>query len=501
MFRTIGDRPSSWESRLPPEVLRLPEELVRVDALLDDPAFFAPFAPHFHPVIGRPSTPAEWYLRLMFLKFRYRLGYESLCAEVSDSISWRRFCRIPLDGWVPHPTTLMKLTARCGEGAVAGLNEALLTKAAGARLLRTARLRADTTVIPANVVYPADSGLLARAVGKLVRAARRVQAAGGTTGTVMTGRRRAAARRVREIAARLRSRAKVAREESSTAIARVTGELAGLAEKTAAQASAVLRDGRRAVPKAIGGRVRGRLRRALDELAVTIGRTATIVAQARARLAGQMPDGATRLVSLHDPGAADPQGAPGQAGRVRVQGAGHRQRRRHCRGLRRGVRRRPARPAAGARHQTGRPPRRPCRAQSPPTAATARPPPNVTCTPRACAPSRFPARPRPHRPARHSSTAAASAGWLSGAPDAKDGLATSSADTAGTAPAWTAGKEQPSGAGTGYSPATWSRSAPWLADPPRPASHMPAASTLKSAFRLFQVEVASRSGPARPAPD
>jgi hypothetical protein len=40
-----------WETLLPPEVLRLPEELARVDALLDDPAFFAPFAPHFHPVI------------------------------------------------------------------------------------------------------------------------------------------------------------------------------------------------------------------------------------------------------------------------------------------------------------------------------------------------------------------------------------------------------------------------------------------------------------------
>src|SRR5262249_48000513 len=78
------DRPSSWESRLPPELLRLPEELARGDALLDDPAFFAPFAPHFHPVIGRPSTPAEWYLRLMFGKFRYRLGLEGLCAEVSD---------------------------------------------------------------------------------------------------------------------------------------------------------------------------------------------------------------------------------------------------------------------------------------------------------------------------------------------------------------------------------------------------------------------------------
>ena len=102
----------------------------RVDALLDDPAFFAPFVPFFDPVIGRPSTPVECYLRLMFLKFRYRLGFESLCAEVADSISWRRFCRIPIDGKVPHPATLMKLTTRWGEAAVAGLNEALWAKAA-----------------------------------------------------------------------------------------------------------------------------------------------------------------------------------------------------------------------------------------------------------------------------------------------------------------------------------------------------------------------------------
>jgi IS5 family transposase len=303
MFRTVGDRPALWESLLPAEVLRLPEELARVDALLDDPAFFAPFAPFFHPVIGRPSTPVECYLRLMFLKFRYRLGYESLCAEVSDSISWRRFCRIPLDGKVPHPTTLMKLTTRCGDGAVAGLNEALWAKAAGQKLLRTARVRADTTVISANVAYPTDSGLLAKAVGKLVRTVRRVQAAGGATGTVAVDRRRAAARRVRQIASKLRTRGKLAGQDSTQTIRRVTGELADLAEKAAAEAAAVLRNGRRALPKAIGGRVRGRLRRALDELAVTVQRTGTIVAQTRGRLAGQMPGSATRLVSLHDPDA------------------------------------------------------------------------------------------------------------------------------------------------------------------------------------------------------
>src|SRR5262249_43850713 len=131
----------------------------------------------------------------------------------------------------------MKLTARCGEGAVAGLNEALWAKAAGDKLLRTARVRADTTVISASVACPTDSGLLARAVGKLVRTARRVQAAGGAPGTVMTDRRRAASRRMRRVAGTLRTRGKLTREESTRVIGRVTGELADLAEAAAAPAA------------------------------------------------------------------------------------------------------------------------------------------------------------------------------------------------------------------------------------------------------------------------
>ena len=160
MFRTVNDQPTLWDSILPPELLVLPVELGRVDELLDDPVFFAPFAAYFDARIGRPSIPMETYLRLMFLKFRYRLGYESLCREVSDSISWQRFCRIPFGTRVPHPTTLMKITTRCGEDAVTGLNEALLAKAAAAKLLRTDKVRADTTVIAAAVSYPTDSGLL-----------------------------------------------------------------------------------------------------------------------------------------------------------------------------------------------------------------------------------------------------------------------------------------------------------------------------------------------------
>ena len=98
MLRTVGDPPSLWESILPEACLGMPAELEAVDRLLDDPRFFEPYRTFFHPILGRPSIPMETYLRLMFLKYRYKLGFEPLCREVADSITWRRFCRIGLGG-------------------------------------------------------------------------------------------------------------------------------------------------------------------------------------------------------------------------------------------------------------------------------------------------------------------------------------------------------------------------------------------------------------------
>ena len=171
MLRTkVDPQPTLWEAILPPEFLALPPGLEQIDRLLDDPVFFEPFVPFFDPVIGRPSIPMETYLRMMFLRFRYRLGFETLCAEVADSLAWRRFCRIAITDAVPHPSTLMKITTRCGPTAIEGLNEALLAKASAAKVLKTNRVRADTTVIEANIAYPTDSGLLAKGVAKMARA-------------------------------------------------------------------------------------------------------------------------------------------------------------------------------------------------------------------------------------------------------------------------------------------------------------------------------------------
>jgi transposase, IS5 family len=298
VLRTTSPQASLWEAILPSEVLGLPAELTRVDRLLDDPVFIQPFRAHFHPRYGRPSIPIDTYLRLMFLKHRYGLGDELLCREVADSISWQRFCRIPLGGQVPHPTTLVKLTRRVGEPVVEELNQALLARAAAHKLLRTHRVRVDTTVVAANVAYPTDLGLLARAVDKLATTARRVQAAGGATRTRVRDRRRAARRRAHQVARAMPSRT----DQAKQVVFEVTGQVARLAEAQLADARRVVTNARRTLARSCPQRA-GRLRAVLEELHTTIQRSQRLLEQAHTRLAGGMPDGASRLVSLHDPDA------------------------------------------------------------------------------------------------------------------------------------------------------------------------------------------------------
>jgi IS5 family transposase len=298
MLRTVGDQPTLWESILPEVCLGMPAELEAVDRLLDDGRFFEPFRAFFHPILGRPSIPMATYLRLMFLKYRYKLGFEPLCREVADSITWRRFCRIGLGGSVPHPTTLMKITTRCGQAAVDELNEMLLAIAVEAKVLKLNRVRADTTVVEANVAYPSDSGLLAKGVARMAVTAKKLQAMGLATRTRMADRTRSVRARARSINANLRRR----NDDKLADVKRINGELVGIAEQVARQADRVVRNARRGL-RACGDQVSGRARAMVDRLEQLIERTRRVAAQTRQRLAGTTPEGATRIVSLHDPDA------------------------------------------------------------------------------------------------------------------------------------------------------------------------------------------------------
>jgi IS5 family transposase len=109
VLRTRNDQPSLWESVLPEVCLRLLAELERVDAWLDESGSRA-FRAH-HASLGRPSLFAGGDVHQVDVP-RSGTGWATDAAEVGDLDPWRRFCRIDIDGQVPHPTTLMKITTR-----------------------------------------------------------------------------------------------------------------------------------------------------------------------------------------------------------------------------------------------------------------------------------------------------------------------------------------------------------------------------------------------------
>jgi transposase, IS5 family len=295
VLRETDPQTTIWDVLLPDEAKRLPAELAEIDAYLDDERFIAPWRALFSKRLGRPSVPVDTLLRLLYLKHRYGLGYESLCHEVADSISWRRFCRIGLDRPVPHPTTLVKLVRRAGPNTVGQLNSALLGKLRQDKLLRARKLRVDTTVVEADIDYPTDADLLERAVRKLGGLVRRVRACGAARRTRFRDRGRAAGRRMKQLARTLRRRTGVAMGE----VDRLTGQVATIARCALRQVQAVARNARRALSRRPGD---GRLGRLVGDLAETITATQRLLAQTDQRLAGDrvIPD---RQVSLADPDA------------------------------------------------------------------------------------------------------------------------------------------------------------------------------------------------------
>lgn len=166
---TSKQNPSLWETVLPPRLFQMNEELTKVDNLLDDECFLAPFRERFGTRMGRPTTAVSTYLRMMYLKYRYGLGYEVLVKEISDSLAWRRFCHLSLDDKVPDSTTLIKLTHKYGEGTVQKLNDALVMKLKEGKVIRGKKLRIDTTVVESDIHHPTDTGLLVDSIKVITR--------------------------------------------------------------------------------------------------------------------------------------------------------------------------------------------------------------------------------------------------------------------------------------------------------------------------------------------
>jgi IS5 family transposase len=298
-----GQAESLWDEALPVEVRELPEDLAALDRLLLDPGLLGPIVERWRWEFeqterlvlgaGRPTIAVETYVRLMVLKQRFRWGYRSLVAEVSDSIHLRRFCRISLTERVPDESTVRKLTRRIGPETVSELTRALIIKATREKRFRPRAVRIDSTVIEADVRYPTDAGLASSGVRTLAREGRKLAKLVGETKRRVRDRSRSMGRKLRAISRTMRRRSGEAKSEVLM-LTDETGQLLGRSIKEARRLAAVAR--RRA--RGRGAQANLKAAGKLEELA---DRCEKITQQIKQRVAGKpIKD---RIVSLSDPDA------------------------------------------------------------------------------------------------------------------------------------------------------------------------------------------------------
>jgi IS5 family transposase len=235
MLTLLAGQPESlWDEALPVEVKELPADLAALDGLLADPGLLGPIVERFRREViedrravltdGRPTIAMETYIRLMVLKARYRWGYRSLVAEVSDSIHLRRFCRISLSERVPDESTVRKLTRRIGADTVNAITRALIVEATRSKRFRPRAVRIDSTVIEADVRYPTDAGLAAHGVRTLAREAKKLAKLVKEQKRRVRDRSRSMGRTLRAVTRTIRRRSGEAKSEVLKLTER-TGEL------------------------------------------------------------------------------------------------------------------------------------------------------------------------------------------------------------------------------------------------------------------------------------
>jgi IS5 family transposase len=304
MLTLLAEQPEClWDEALPLEVKQLPDDLAALDLLLADPEVLWPLVERWQREFretgrlvlteGRPTIPLETYVRLMVLKQRYRWGYRSLVAEVSDSIHLRRFCRISLTERVPDESTVRKLTRRIGSETVSEMTRALIVKATREKRFRPRAVRIDSTVTEADVKYPTDAGLASAGVRTLAREGRKLAKLIGEKKRRVRDRSRSMGRKLRAISRTIRRRSGEAKEE----VMKLTAETGELLERSVKEARRLATVARRRA-RGRGAKAKLKAAAAMEELA---GRCEKVARQIKQRVAGEpIKD---RIVSLFDPDA------------------------------------------------------------------------------------------------------------------------------------------------------------------------------------------------------
>lgn len=257
----------------------LPEAVARVHADLVRPGTAAGK--------GRKGLTAEQILRAMLVKQMNRFSYEELAFHLSDSNSYRWFCRIGIADRTPKKSALQKAIKRVQASTWERVNQMLVRYAAKKKIENGEKIRTDCTAVESNIHHPNDSSLLWDCVRVLTRLMGRAR---DDFGLSFNDHSRRAKRRAQGIAHRktMHDRRPLYRD------------LIKVSARTLGQA--------RAVAAELEKTTSGDLMRALKAYALATelqhyaGLTASVISQAERRvLRGESVPASEKVVSIFEP--------------------------------------------------------------------------------------------------------------------------------------------------------------------------------------------------------
>ncbi|MCP4445627.1 MAG: transposase [Myxococcales bacterium] len=127
-----------------------------------------------NPKRGAKGLCGEQVIRAALIKQTNRYSYEQLAFHLTDSLSYRAFCRLGLSD-TPSSSTLQDNVKKIPPETLEEINRMLIGYTEDVGVEDGRRVRTDCTVIDSNIYEPTESSLLYDSVRELARTLKHVQ--------------------------------------------------------------------------------------------------------------------------------------------------------------------------------------------------------------------------------------------------------------------------------------------------------------------------------------
>jgi len=246
MLRTQGSlQQRSFFDSLIESALKANPLLFKVDAVLNElPHLLDPFVAAYEKDrnekgvdsgFGRPTVPIESIIRLILLKHLHKnCALRDVEERTKTDYAWKGFAKLSLSDKVPDHATLNKWELFFGERSITTLHSQIIRYCTTQRIVKGKKLRTDTTVAPANIHYPTDSGLLADAVRVITRTVEKIKKITRIK-TVFRSRMKLVKDKMREIGSSLKKRT----GEAKTSVKTITRQMMAITSAVVERAGKV----------------------------------------------------------------------------------------------------------------------------------------------------------------------------------------------------------------------------------------------------------------------